>query len=67
MIENQKFQSVNSLKCDLVVVVMMEIMFKLKIKMFMLRTVAVFTYAQTIEIKTLNDLKDCKSNIVFEI
>jgi len=67
MIENQKFQSVNSLKCDLVVVVMMEIMFKLKIKMFMLRTFAVFTHAQTIEIKTLNDLKDCKSNIVFEI
>lgn len=67
MIENQNFQCVNSLKCDLVVVVMMEIMFKLKIKMFMLRTVAVFTYAQTIEIKTLNDLKDCKSNIVFEI
>ena len=67
MIENQNFQCLNSLKCDLVVVVMMEIMFELKIKMFILTTVAVFTYAQTIEIKTLNALKDCKSKVIIEI
>jgi len=51
----------------MVVVLMKEIMFEVKLKMFMLTTAAVFSYAQKIQIKTSNALEDYQSNDVIEI